>query len=75
MLTRQDMIDRFGSTPMTARAGEPFYWTVHAGWGAHRYVTEDGGDTWRHVGSTSHAQQAHDDIERLEMQRIQRELK
>lgn len=74
-ITRAEMIERFGGIPLTVRAGERFTWTIHRGWGVHRYVSDDGGETWRHAGSTSHAQQAHDDEVRLEMQRIQRELK
>jgi len=45
------------------------------GWGIFTYHSYDGGKTWKFVGSKSSAQQGYDDSKKLEMQRIQRELK
>ena len=75
ILTREQMIEKYGSLPMGMPKDTPYRWTICRSHADVTWTTKDGGDTWTKGDIIWSEERNRRDMERLEMQRIQTELK
>ena len=75
MKTRAEMEADYGSVPPAITKGVAYRWTICRAHADVSWTTTDGGETWAKGSIVWAAERARRDDERLEMQRIQRELK
>ena len=75
VLTRNDMIARYGSIPFAIPQNSPYRWTISRAHADVTWVTQDGGATWSRGTVIWAEARATRDLAALEQQRIQRELK
>ena len=73
--TKAEMEADYGSLPLLVTAGERYTWRICRAHADVTWTTDDGGDTWQQRGVIWAEQRARRDMEALEMQRIQRDLK
>jgi len=74
-LTREQMIDKYGSLPMGMPKDTLYRWTICRAHADVTWKTTDGGETWTKGDITWANERNRRDLEALEMQRIQREEK
>jgi hypothetical protein len=72
-LTRAEMEEKHGSVPPVL--GTHFTWTISRHFADTTWTTSDGGETWELKKLIWAAERNRRDMEALEQQRIQRELK
>lgn len=75
LLTKAEMVERYGSIPPLATPGTRFTWTINRAHASVTWISDDGGETWEKRGVVWAAERERRDEEALEMARIQRELK
>ena len=74
-LTREQMIEKYGSLPMGMPKDVPYRWTICRAHADVTWTTTDGGDTWRQGRVVWADERNRRDMEALEQQEIQRTLK
>ena len=74
-MTREQMIDKYGSVPFAIPKDKPYKWTIHRAHASVTWITTDGGDTWTKKGVVWADERNRRDLANLEQQEIQRTLK
>ena len=74
-LTRAEMTEKYGSVPPAIPKGNPYRWTICRAHADVTWTTEDGGDTWTKGDIIWADERNRRDMEALDQQQIQRELK
>jgi len=75
VLTRTEMIEKYGSVPMGMPKDEKYAWTICRAHADVTWTTFDGGDTWRQGRVVWSDERNRRDMEALDQQEIQRTLK